>query len=302
MALSDAMKALLKGQGFSPEEIAALEAQSNSGSSAAKPKKSGTYVRTQESSTIPEANAIIDNVNKVYQKFYGRDATDDELKVAIPNALKMYKSANGQSKSTIQETYENGILKDTKYLTADGRDPMLALEDNIKAQLVSGKVPVNALNVPEGPAGKFFTNVKALAQANGINLSDNAAKEYATKLAAGALDENTVANTIRESAASAFPQFADKIKAGVNLQTLADPYIQSMSKILEVPDVSIDLFDPTIRGALSYTTPDGKVGTKSIYDFEKDLRKDPRWQYTQNAKTDVANSVQKVLQDFGFMG
>jgi hypothetical protein len=75
-----------------------------------------------------------------------------------------------------------------------------------------------------------------------------------------------------------------------------------MSAILEIPDNGIDLFDPKIRGALSYTLPDGKVGAKSIYDFEKELRKDPRWQYTNNARNDAASVASTVLKDFGFMG
>lgn len=302
MALSDAMKALLKGQGYSDAEIAALEKQSSTTTSTAKAPKAGTYTRTQESSSVPNDLAIIDNINKVYQQFYGRDATNDEIKAELPSARKMYQSSNGQSKSQIQETYVNGILKDTKYLTADGQDPMLALEDKVKAKLASGAGAVNSLNIPEGPAGKYFVQLKNLAMDNGINLSDDAAKTYAGQIAAGTVDQNTVVNTIRESAASAFPQYQDQIKSGLDLKTVADPYIQSMSNILEIPSTGINLFDPTIRSALSYTMADGKIGTKSLYDFEKDLRQDPRWQYTSNAKQSVSNSVQKVLQDFGFMG
>ncbi len=37
-----------------------------------------------------------------------------------------------------------------------------------------------------------------------------------------------------------------------------------------------------------------------IYDFEKLLRKDYRWQYTDNARRDVSNVALKVLRDFGF--
>jgi hypothetical protein len=301
MSLSAAMIALLKGQGYSDAEIAAMEQQANAGSTT-KTKKTGIYTRTQESSTVPSANTIIDNINKVYQQFYGRDATDTELQTEFPAARKMYTGPNGQSKSTIQETYKNGVLVDTQYLTADGQDPVLVLEDKIKSKLASGQGPVTALGAPEGPAGKYYTQIKNLAMNNGINLSDDAARTYADQIAAGTVDQNTVTNTLRESAASAFPKYADQIKAGLDLSTIADPYVQSMSKILELPSASIDLFNPTIRSALSYTMPDGSVGTKSLYDFETDLRKDPRWQYTQNAHQDVANSVQKVLQDFGFMG
>jgi hypothetical protein len=111
-----------------------------------------------------------------------------------------------------------------------------------------------------------------------------------------------VLNTIRESSATAFPSLAEKIKNGINLKTLADPYIQSMSDILEIPASSVDLFDPNIRSALSYTMKDGSVGTKSIYDFERELRKDSRWQYTEKARKEVAGATMQVLRDFGLQG
>ena len=288
--------------GLSPEVQAAIIAARESGTKTKKPPKSGTFTRTQTSSNVPNDLAITENINKAYQKYYGRDANAQELAVELPKAKALYKDAKGQSKSTIKETYKNGLLVKTEYFTADGSDPILKLEDNVKKQLATGKVSVNKLNIPEGPAGKYFVDIKDLARNNGISLSDDAAKTYATQIAAGIVDENTVLNTLRQSAASAFPQYADQIKAGLNLNTLANPYIQSMSNILEIPDGAIDLFDPTVRGALSYTMPDGKLGTKSLYEFEKDLRRDPRWQYTDNAKASVSSSVQRVLQDFGFMG
>jgi hypothetical protein len=297
-----ALDALISG--LSPEDKAAIAAARTTGSTTTtkKPPKSGVFTRTQTSANVPNDLAITGNINKVYQELYGRDANTEELAVALPEAKALYKDAKGQSKSTVKETYKNGLLVNTQYLTADGQDPILKLKDTVKKQLVAGKGPVNALNIPEGPAGKYFVNIKDLARNNGISLSDTAAKTYADQIAAGVVDENTVINTLRESAAGAFPQYADQIKAGLNLNTLANPYIQSMSKILEIPDAGIDLFDPTIRGALSYTMPDGKLGTKSLYEFEKGLRQDPRWQYTDNAKASVSSSVQQVLKDFGFMG
>jgi hypothetical protein len=288
--------------GLSPEVQAAIVAAREAGTKTKKPPKSGLFTRTQVSTNVPNDLAITENINKVYQKFYGRDARPEELAIELPKAKDLYKDKKGQSKSTIKETYKNGLLVKSEYLTADGSDPILKLEDKVQKQFVSGKVAVNKLNIPEGPAGKYFVDIKDLARNNGISLSDAAAKTYATQIVAGIVDENTVANVIRQSAASAFPQYADQIKAGLNLNTLANPYIQSMSNILEIPDGAIDLFDPTVRGALSYTMPDGKLGTKSLYEFEKDLRRDPRWQYTDNAKQSVSSSVQRVLQDFGFMG
>ncbi len=267
-----------------------------------KEKKSGTYVRTQISAQAPTDQAIRQTINKVFKAYYGRDARADELATWAPQLKAKYVGKNGKSKTTIKETYKNGNLVSTEYLTADSLDPGIWLDEQIKANVGKGIVGINKAGIPEGPSGQYFVAIKNLARNNGINLSDTAAADYANKINAGILDENTVMNTLRESAASAFPQFADKIKAGIDLKTLADPYIQSMSRILEIPDSAIDVFDPKVRSALSYTMPDGKVGTKSIYDFEKELRQDTRWQYTNNAREDVSNSTIKVLKDFGFMG
>ena len=302
MALSKTMKALLKGQGYTDAEIAALEKQAASNTSTKK-VKTGVYKSVQVSSQAPTDQSIRQTVNKVFKAYYGRDARADELAIWAPQLKAKFTGKNGKSKTNITYTYDkSGNLISTEYLTADGIDPAVWLDEQIKANVAKGTVGINKAGIPEGPSGQYFVAIKNLARNNGINLSDAAAADYANKINAGVLDENTVMNTLRESAASAFPQFADKIKAGIDLKTLADPYIQSMSRILEIPDSAIDVFDPKVRGALSYTMPDGKVGTKSIYDFEKELRQDTRWQYTNNAREEVSNSVVKVLKDFGFMG
>jgi hypothetical protein len=286
-------------------DAARAAAAANAAGAANKPKKppfSGVITRTYTSNNIPAELTLKDTVNKVFQKYYGRDALQTELDTWIPTLQSKYKSKSGASKSTVKETYKNGKLIDTQYLTADNANPADFLEEQIKGQLASGIQEINELSIPEGPSGKYFVALKNLAADNGLMLSDGAATSYANKIVSGQVDENTVFNTLRESAANAFPSLADKIKAGIDLKTLADPYIQSMSNILEVPDTSIDLFDSKIRNAMAFTLPDGKIGTKSIYDFEKELRQDPRWQYTNKAREQAASVATTVLRDFGFMG
>ena len=305
MAYSEALKAFLRSQGVSEEEIARMEAELASGETpkaTPKPPKSGVFTRTYVSNNIPADSSLKDSINKVFQRYYGRDASETEITTYLPMLQSRYKSKSGASKSTVKETYKNGVLTNTQYLTADNQDPTIFLDNTIKKQLASGVQEINTLNIPEGPSGKFFVQIKNLAFDNGIKISDDVATSYANNIVAGKLDENTVYSTIRESAASAFPALADKIKAGLDLKNLASPYIQSMSDILEIPNTAIDLFDPQIRSAMAFTLPDGKVGTKSIYNFEKELRKDDRWQYTKKAREQAASVATTVLRDFGFMG
>ena len=267
-----------------------------------KPLKSGIYTQVQTSRNMPDDLALTDKINDVFREFYKRDATQVEIATWLPSLRSKYKSKDGTTKTTIKYTYKNGELISTDYFTADNLDPKMWLTEQVKTNLLAGAQEVAKEGIPEGPIGKNFLEVKNFAARNGIMLSDSAAGDYATQIVTGKLSQDTVLNAIRESAASAFPQLADKIKAGIDVKTLADPYIQSMSNILEIPYTSVDLFDPKIRGALAYTLPDGKLATKSIYDFEKELRQDPRWEFTKNGKKAIADSTLRVLQDFGIQG
>lgn len=287
---------LLAGLGITPFQVTPEAAEEG------KAPRSGVFTRTYTSRTIPDDAALVERINKIFNQYYGRDAKETEVSRWLPQLRALYRDKSGASKTTVKETYKNGQLIDTSYQTAEGLDPTDWLDGQIKQQLITPSLgTVDPLAIPEGPAGRYFIAVKDLAYNNGIMLSDTAARDYATKIVAGVIDENTAYNTIRESAASAFPQLADKIKAGIDVRTLANPYIQSMANILEIPSTAIDVFDPKIRSAMSYTLPDGKVGTKSIYDFEKELRQDERWQYTNQARKEVADATLTVLRDFGFM-
>ena len=166
---------------------AALQA-SAAGSSAAKPPKSGVFTRTYNSNNIPAESSIKDTVNKVFQKYYGRDALETEFQTRVPALQAKYKSKSGASKSTVKETYKNGQLISTEYLTADNEDPSIFLEEQIKTKLASGVQEINKLAIPEGPSGKYFVALKNLAADNGVMLSDGAATSYSNKIVDGVID------------------------------------------------------------------------------------------------------------------
>jgi hypothetical protein len=69
-----------------------------------------------------------------------------------------------------------------------------------------------------------------------------------------------------------------------------------MATTLELDPNAIDLNDPTLRMAIT------DKGDMNLYDFNKVLRQDNRWQYTGAAKQEVSNAALGVLRDFGFQG
>jgi len=137
-------------------------------------------------------------------------------------------------------------------------------------------------------------SILGTARANGITLGQDQINNF-TKQVQDGTDLKVIQNQIRSIAANGMPDNVKKLlNEGVDLDTVYAPYKNLMASVLELNPESIDLKDPTLRLAFG---PDKET---TIYDFEKALRKDYRWQYTDNAKRDVSNVALKVLRDFGF--
>jgi len=137
-------------------------------------------------------------------------------------------------------------------------------------------------------------SILGTAKANGVTLNQSQIDSFAKRVQDGT-DIKIIDKEIRGIAALGMPDKVVKLlDQGIDLDTVYSPYRNLMASILELNPESIDLKDPTLRLAFG---PDKET---TIYDFEKTLRKDYRWQYTDNAKRDVSNVALKVLRDFGF--
>lgn len=139
-------------------------------------------------------------------------------------------------------------------------------------------------------------SLQSLARANGITLSDDQLATYANDVRNGK-DINVIKNNIRNIAGYGMPDNIKKMLAdGTDLETIYAPYKQTMASILELNPANINLDDSVLRSAIG---PDKEM---PLYEFKKMLKKDSRWQYTNNARAEVSDKVLRVLQDFGFQG
>jgi len=164
---------------------------------------------------------------------------------------------------------------------------------------------------PTGYSGQALQNYQALqavAKANGLGIKDilprlsvlpgqNLDDVVLQKLATGELDINRLAQDARMIAAQGSPDYVKNLlQQGYDLEQIYAPYKNVMAQLLELNPDEIELNDNTLRSAI------GQDKEMNVYDFKKALRKDSRWQYTENAREEVANSVLGVLRDFGFQG
>lgn len=140
-------------------------------------------------------------------------------------------------------------------------------------------------------------NLQTLAANNGVRISGDQLQGWMRNIVRGNASTEQYESMVRDIAAKTFGAYGEQIKAGMDLKDLASPYVQSMAQILEVNPGSLDLFDPTIRGALSHQDEKGQPVPMSISQFENSLRQDKRWQYTKQAKdaaTGFANTLGRM--------
>jgi hypothetical protein len=159
-----------------------------------------------------------------------------------------------------------------------------------------------------GEALTNYQELQRIAKANGLKLEDILPKlsvpqgstlenVILQKLALGELDPDAIAQTARQFAAQGQPDYVRKLlNQGYDLEQVYAPYRSIMASTLEIDPNQVDLNDPTLRGAIT------NEGDMNIYDFKKLLRKDSRWDMTENARQEVSSAVYGILRDFGFQG
>jgi hypothetical protein len=152
-----------------------------------------------------------------------------------------------------------------------------------------------------GSQATNYNSLLSIATRNGISVSllpkvlgfdsiDQVLRELQT---GASIDDFT--QKIRNYAKTAMPDYVKKlIDEGQDLTDIVNPYRATISDVLEIPYNSIDVTDKNIQNALASNI--------SLAELRKQLRKDDRWQYTDTARSEVANVTRQVLQDFGFMG
>lgn len=155
-----------------------------------------------------------------------------------------------------------------------------------------------------GDAGTIRQKIKEAAWRNGTTASEGFITNWQRRIASGAATIDNVTQSIRETyGARLAPGFEKELKAGQDLYDVASPYMQSMANTLELNPSDIDLFDPTIRKALSSSSDkDGKPGSTPMWEFEQGLRQDPRFMKTKQAQDQSMAVGHQVLKDMGLIG
>lgn len=182
------------------------------------------------------------------------------------------------------------------------RDMLEAAYDNAETD---NQIDIKALALNSGKAiggttGGSIADLRAYARAFGIKYSDADFNRWSEEVFSGRTTAFDIQQKIRQDSASAFPMYSDKILNGESVDSIGSAYKSSFANILELDADSADWNDPLLRKALQYTQ-DGKPAVMPVWMFEQELRKDARWQYTDNARESVYNAIYQVGTDFGVL-
>jgi hypothetical protein len=251
-----------------------------------------------------EYNETLDKYNRQLEMADTQDKKDEILsKIGQLKTTSAYARGLASAKAYIEATASGltGTMSPERldafvkrmYDSANDKDP------NIINRELSALISYKPGSTLGGQIGADLTDLRATAAANGFNLDTSFGSninDWLQRLAKGESIE-TFKNTIRGAAKLGLPdKVANLLDQGLDLKDIYAPYRNVMASVLEVAPDSIGLDDKTLRMAIG---PEKEV---SLYDFQRMLRKDQRWQYTNNAREEASDSVLKVLKDFGFQG
>lgn len=239
---------------------------------------------------IADATQAAALVTTVVQRVLGREASAKEIKdlsAILVDAQKKnpFKTTNG---------IRTGGINEEQLLTDVIKSGTYAANKKLGALPTLGKLATE-VKTRKGEAQNLDAqSIRETARANMLELSDVQVNNFLADLKAGQ-DIKTINSRIRNIAAMGMPDSIKKMVAdGTDLEIIYQPYKTRMATVLDLNPQSININDATLRSAIG---PDKEM---PLYEFEKALRKDSRWQYTDNAREKVSQISQRIRQDFGF--
>jgi hypothetical protein len=247
----------------------------------------------REDITIWDPTKIAGVVQDLSVKLLGREATPEEVAYISNKLTAAQKKAATRTQYTtkggkVTATVTGGLDEEQFLVDLIQKDKKFAPE--IKA------IQAKKATTEASEAQTTRQDLMKTALANGVTLDEDSIANYEQRIKAGE-NLDAIKNSIRSVASLGMPDNVKKlIESGTDLATIYSPYKSLLAQTLEVNPNSITLNDPTLRMAIG---PDKEM---SLYEYQRSLRKDPRWQYTDQARQEVSQTASRVLRDFGFQG
>jgi hypothetical protein len=152
-----------------------------------------------------------------------------------------------------------------------------------------------------GTAAENATKIEALGRAYGLNPGNKFIARQIENIVDGSDTFEGVATRLKDWAKREYSAFAGELDGGATIEDIASPYISKMAEMLELNPEGIHARERMIRNALQARDEKGQNRPLSLGEFEDQLRRDKRWQYTKNAREQAMSITESLLKDFGLV-
>jgi hypothetical protein len=174
------------------------------------------------------------------------------------------------------------------------------LDDTTLRNMVGAKGAVGTGDTFSGAAADLNARLRSTFSNMGVGLTDDTARRYVTEILAGRQSLASYENEAMRMAKSRFPNLAEQLDQGMTVRDAASPYIAQMAQTLEISETDIDLTDSHIQRALADRDEKGTPRSEPLWQFERRLKDDPRWDKTKQAVNQSYDMLARIGQDWGF--
>ena len=156
---------------------------------------------------------------------------------------------------------------------------------------------------PGGQFAELERNFRDYTRGFGLQRTD----DWYAKTAAAILNPESgvtaddIINEMIAEAESLYPSLKGKLSKDRTVRDVANGYIGWAAQILEMDQESIELTDPAIAAALGYGGADNPT-MMPLWEYRRMLKKDPRWQQTDNARNTYSDLASTFLRSMGMVG
>lgn len=195
---------------------------------------------------------------------------------------------------------ENKFFKSTQY----GPTGQRTTGRNIDPKLIAERFVLRKTDFAqdlEGEAGSIQDTINQLINMNGLNgfITEKRKKELVRSLVRGELKQDGLNALLRDESKKIYKAFASMLDANptASLYDVADPYISVYASMFEMGEAQIDIKD--VLKKATKVDDKGNESVMSIFEFEKMLRTDPRFQSTSKARSEASDLATGFARAFG---
>jgi murein DD-endopeptidase MepM/ murein hydrolase activator NlpD len=176
-------------------------------------------------------------------------------------------------------------------------------DNQLQTQIAHGGLSGAGNGALVGSAAQLSTQLEQTMTSYGVPYTQDYVNAAVNSIQQGYNTLDGYVQIARQQAKTQYPQYATQLDQGQTMVQIADPYMAQMAKTLELNQNQVTLNDPYIQKALSVRDPQsGAVTSQSMWQFTQNLKQDPRYDHTDQAKTDAYTTLAQIGKDFGFNG